>query len=303
MISLLPTTLSSSSASVVPHGPTAHALARGLYVFALAAALAVPGACGAWAASGAVKIRYGLSIAGLPIGTASLTATIADDDYKLNASARIGGILALVSDGKGAATATGRIAGDKPVANGYALNTLSSDKQQTVRMALDGSRITSVEVRPPAPERADRVPVSDDDMKGVIDPLSALLVPVPVNGDLLAPAACARTLPVFDGAQRFDVTLSYARMETVHSDTGYSGPAVVCSARYKPIAGYRTKRAQTKFMADNRDLEIWLAPIEGTRVLAPWRIVVGTQVGRLVIEAQRFSKLGDDAMPVETHAN
>ena len=56
-------------------------------------------------------------------------------------------------------------------------------------------------------------------------------------------------------------------------------------------------------MAENRDLEIWLAPIDGTRVLAPWRIVVGTQVGRLVIEAERFSRLDPPDPPVEAHAN
>ena len=56
-------------------------------------------------------------------------------------------------------------------------------------------------------------------------------------------------------------------------------------------------------MAENRDLEIWLAPIEGTRVLAPWRIVVGTQVGRLVIEAERFAKPEAVAVPAGTEAN
>jgi hypothetical protein len=245
------------------------------------------GACEA--SSGAVRIRYNLSLAGLPIGIAFLNATIRDDAYKVNASAKIGGILSLISDGKGVATASGRIAPAKPVADDYALNTLSSDKQQTVRMALSGGHIDSVEVRPAVIYRADRVPVSESHKQGVMDPLSALLMPVPGTSAMVSAAACERTLPVFDGAQRFDVTLAFSRMETVTSEQGYSGPTVVCSARYRPISGHRAKRDQTRFMAANRDLEVWLAPIVGTRVLAPWRIVVGTQIGRLEIAATRFS--------------
>jgi hypothetical protein len=263
---------------------------------------AMLGCTGAEAATGTVKVRYAMTLAGLPIGTARLEAAIRDDDYKLTASAKVGGILSLVSDGKGAATSSGRIASDRPVAAGYALNTISEDKQQIVRMALSPSRITDVEVRPPVPPRADRVPVRDEDMQGVMDPLSALLMPVSGGPALLSAKACDRTLPVFDGAQRFDVTLSYSRMEKVRSEAGYSGPALVCAARYKPISGYRAKRDQTRFMAENKDLEVWLAPIEGTRVLAPWRIVVGTQIGRLVIEAERFLK-NDERAPIKADTN
>jgi hypothetical protein len=254
---------------------------RGLAVAALVVS-SVP----ALAASGAVKVRYALTIAGLPIGSASLNATIDDRSYRLDASAKIGGILSLVSDGKGAASASGRIAQNSVVASGYALNTVSADKRQTVQMALAGGRISDLEVKPPVRERPDRIPVTDAHRKGVIDPLSALLMPVKAGLDK---SGCNRTLPVFDGAQRFDVVLSYSRTESVSGDGGYAGPALVCSARYVPIAGHRPKREQTRFMEENRDLEVWLVPIGDTEILAPWRIVVGTQIGRLVISAVRFS--------------
>ncbi len=48
---------------------------------------------------------------------------------------------------------------------------------------------------------------------------------------------------------------------------GYSGAVLVCTGRYNPIAGHRTGRKSTQFMADNRDMEVWLAPVEGARVL------------------------------------
>jgi hypothetical protein len=45
-------------------------------------------------------------------------------------------------------------------------------------------------------------------------------------------------------------------------------------------------------MQDNRDISVWLAPVEGSRVLVPLRIAVRTMVGMSVIEASRWT-LGD----------
>jgi hypothetical protein len=42
------------------------------------------------------------------------------------------------------------------------------------------------------------------------------------------------------------------------------------------------------FMADNQRLEVWLAPVSGTRYLVPRRILIGTQIGDLVINARSF---------------
>jgi hypothetical protein len=41
-------------------------------------------------------------------------------------------------------------------------------------------------------------------------------------------------------------------------------------------------------MAENRDIEAWLAPIPGTQLVAPWRIAVRSEIGMVVIEATRF---------------
>ena len=80
---------------------------------------------------------------------------------------------------------------------------------------------------------------------------------------------------------------------------GYSGPVIVCNARYLPVAGHRPDRPGTQFMSDNRDLSVWLAPVEGTRVLMPIRISVRTMMGTSVIEATRWNQdSGGKAVPV-----
>ena len=92
----------------------------------------------------------------------------------------------------------------------------SSSDQRTVRMGLTGGNVAAVEITPPLDEKPDRVPLKDEDKKGVVDPVSALLMPAITRGKLIDPANCNRTIPIFDGAARFDVVLSYDE----HQDCG-----------------------------------------------------------------------------------
>jgi hypothetical protein len=256
----------------------------------LAAGLLVGAMAGpSLADDGVATVRYDLSIAGLPIGSASLSVLIRNKNYRADVSARIGGVLSLVTDGRGSASANGRLGAERPRVAKYALSSQSEKRQTTVRMVMSDGSINDLAINPEPPPRPDRVPVTPSHKRGVIDPVSALLMPVSGNGDLLSPGSCNRTLPIFDGAQRYDITLRYDRTEKVADQkSGYRGDAIVCSARYTPIAGHRARREQIRYMADNRDMEVWLAPVEGTRVLAPFKIIVATQVGRLVIGARQF---------------
>ena len=255
----------------------------------IAAILLLGAAAPAMADDGVVSVRYDMSVSGFPIGSAKLSALIRNDNYRVEVTAKVGGLLALVSDGRGAATANGRISSEYARATSYSLSSSGNNRTTMVKMAMGGGSIRDLAIDPVPAPRPDRIPVTAAHRRGVVDPVSALLMPVSGKGPLLTAEACDRNLPVFDGAQRYDVTLSYSRMEKVNGgEGGYKGDAVVCKARYTPIAGHRERREQTRYMAKNNDMEVWLVPIEGTRVLAPFRIAVATPSGRLVIAASRF---------------
>jgi hypothetical protein len=108
------------------------------------------------------------------------------------------------------------------------------------------------------------------------------------TGDLLAPEACQRTVSIFDGRLRYDLKLAFKRMDTVKAEKGYAGPVVVCAVYVTPIAGHIPSRAAIKYITHMRDAEVWLAPIAGTRVLAPFRAQGPTPVGDAVLEATQF---------------
>jgi hypothetical protein len=56
----------------------------------------------------------------------------------------------------------------------------------------------------------------------------------------------------------------------------------------KPIAGYRADSMLVKYVGGKSDMEIWFAPITGTTVIAPARVVMPTLIGTLEIAADRF---------------
>ena len=158
---------------------------------------------------------------------------------------------------------------------------------RTIRMAVKDNAVTAVDIDPPFEDKPDRVPVRAEDRRNIIDPVGAFVVPAPKSGAAVSPAACDRTLPIFDGWTRFDLKLSWTGEKKVNVK-GYSGPVAVCAVRYAPIAGHRRDRPATKFMEENKDIEVWLAPVGASEALVPFRISVKTMVGTVVIEAYAF---------------
>ncbi len=247
-----------------------------------------------------LKVDYNVTLAGLSLGKADLSSTFDGQKYKMQAGVKLSGLAKLLTGGKGAATSSGAIVGSQPQPAAFAVTSRSSSDQRTVRMGLAAGNVAAVEIVPPIDEKADRVPVKDEDKKGVVDPVSALLMPAVGTGNLTDAANCNRTLPIFDGAARFNVVLNYAETKSVDVP-GYSGPVLVCNARYVPISGHRSLRPTTKFMQDNKEMSVWLAPVEGQRLLFPLRVAVRTMVGMSVAEASRWSIEGDaKVVPIST---
>src|SRR5205823_4467763 len=155
----------------------------------------------------------------------------------------------------------------------------TDDHSYEVRMALAGGVVKQLVAEPTNPPGADRIPITEAHRRGIVDPITGSIMPVTGTGEVLSPAACQRTLPMFDGRQRFDVTLTFKRMDEVKAEKGYQGPVVVCQILYKPVAGHRPERYSIKYLTAQRDMEVWLAPIAGTRLLVPFRVSVPTLLG------------------------
>jgi len=253
-------------------------------------------------AQGKLDARYVASVGGIPLGKGAWVSEIGDTQYTAAASGRVTGVLRAVTSGEGSSAVRGLLNGGHPVPQNYAVHVTSDDKTDEVRMTFNSGTVKELVAEPPFAPTPDRIPVTEIHRKGVIDPMSAGLMPVGGTGDVLVPEACQRTLPIFDGRQRFDLTLTFKRLDKVSADKGYQGPVVVCQVTYQPLAGHRPSRYAIKYLMEQRDMEIWLAPIAGTRILVPYRIQVPTLLGAAVLEATQFVAVAQPARPTSTNA-
>ncbi|HXT08127.1 MAG TPA: DUF3108 domain-containing protein [Roseiarcus sp.] len=235
-----------------------------------------------------LRATYAISLLGLPIGAGFVKAVITPTSYAIDGRAKLNALASLVSSSRGASIGHGAIVERRISPTTFATTAANARSTRTIRMALKGNAVVAVDISPPFAEYPDRVPLRPQDTHDIIDPVGAFVFLAPPIGPAVSPAACDRTLPIFDGYTRFDLKLSYAGERRVKAK-GYSGPVAMCNVRYAPIAGHRKDRPATKYMEENRGLQIWLAPVEGTGALVPFRVSIKTMVGVLAIEATDFS--------------
>jgi hypothetical protein len=239
-------------------------------------------------AQGKLDARYVVTLAGLPIGRGAWVIDIGEESYSAAASGATSGLLQVFASGHGQTAARGTVSGGQPLPASYASHIVNDQKTDDVRMVISSGAVKESRIDPPTVVGPDRVPVTDAHRRGITDPMTATLIRVPGSADPLAPAACQRTLAIFDGRMRYDLQLSFKRLERVSTEKGYQGVAAVCAVRFLPIAGHVPDRAAIKYLIELRDIELWLAPIAGTRVMVPYRVSVPTPIGLGVMQATQF---------------
>ena len=257
--------------------------AIGVAVTAIAAAAPDPAL-----AQGRLDARYAVTLAGMPVGKGAWVIDIAENQFTAAASGATAGLLRVFASGQGSGASRGFIVSGNPVPASFAASITSDKKTEEIRMTLGSGDVKDFAVSPEVPVDPERVPVTEAHFHGVSDPMTGSLIRVPGTGNPLTPQACARTTPIFDGRMRYNLQFAYKRMEQVKADKGYEGPVVVCAVYFTPIAGFIPHRASVKYLAAQRDMEVWLAPVANTRVLVPYRISIPTPIGVGVMQATQF---------------
>jgi hypothetical protein len=239
-------------------------------------------------AQGKLDARYVATLAGVPIGKGAWVIDIGDDQFTAAASGMTTGLLRVFATGQGNAASRGAVRNEILAPTTF-VSTVNNDKRlEELRIVLSAGTVKELVVDPPTTPNPERIPLTDAHRRGVIDPMSAALIRVPGNSDPISPEACRRTVPVFDGRMRFDLQLSFKRIEKVQAQKGYQGPVAVCAVQFVPLAGYVPERPAIKWLMSRQDMEIWLAPIPGTRIVVPYRILIPTPLGPGVLEATQF---------------
>ena len=236
---------------------------------------------------GQVQAVYRVEFNGFDIGSFEFNSSVNGASYTLTGDAKISALLGAFQ-WQARTRSAGTIATDAPKPAGYTFDFNGTGKSGSLKMGFAGDSVTSLVQVPPAFPASGSVAVREPHLRGVLDPLSAVMALS--RSDNANP--CERRLAVFDGRQRFDLLLSFRRQERISDSrpSGQPGVAYVCKVRYVPIAGHRASE-ETRAMAASNEIEISLRPVPSANLFVPHEITIPTGAGtaRLIAQSVRIA--------------
>jgi hypothetical protein len=217
------------------------------------------------AAAEPTTVTYGMTIAGLPIGTATLVLTPNGSSTAVAVAGKLGGPLEIgrvnvsgvVTDGQ--VTLQSRSGSGKDsssadlVSKGLPGNSqfsyagITSRGPGRIAMTLNQSRVTMLDAAIPDNPKAVRVPVEESHKAGVVDPLSIIGQLIQPGGTMRPEAVCGRKLGVFTGQARFDLAGSALEERVPASGLPQGYRPLTCRVTFTPVSGHRIdKGSNTK---------------------------------------------------------
>ncbi len=215
-----------------------------------------------------IAIDYDLSIAGISIGDASLLAEEkAASGYaaQFDMSFRF-----LFWSGAAAGYSVGHIVDGGRVPAKYDVTFEGMSKPVVIKTGFDSDGPVDWSITPPPEDKflKERVPLAQADLRGAIDPLSAMLIQANSPDQ-----ACNRTLEIFTGGTRLDLVL--------RPGTATEPGVFACDVTYRPVSGHRADSESVARLVKNGPI---LSIFEVAPDLwAPHRVGIATSVGTLAV--------------------
>lgn len=244
-----------------------------------------PLATAAPAAPGPTPVRvdatYKVSLNGFNLGSFHFKSDVGRTRYSLETDVEISALLG-VFKWKGVTQTSGTVEAKSLKPADFRFDYESTIRNGSVSMGFHDDRIDRVSVLPLTIETPDTIPLVPEHLKGVFDPLSAILAIT--HSDASSP--CGRKFAIFDGKQRFDLALKFARKEPVAGIPNET--AVVCRVKYMPIAGYRPT-SETEQLAGSNDIEITFRMVPAAKLMLPQSVAVPTAAGNARIDLEKVN--------------
>jgi hypothetical protein len=230
-----------------------------------------------------LRAVYDVNFNGFNVGTFEFQSEAEQRSYTLAGNARLSILLGAIT-WDGATRSFGLFANQGPKPAAFSFDFKSNTKAGSTKIGFADGSVTRVTHLPPAIAKPGTIPVREHHLKGVLDPLSAIIAISRVSDS----NPCDRRVPIFDGKERFDLLLSYKGEMKVSEQqpSGQPGIAYVCRVRYLPIAGHKAD-SETQFMAANDSIEVALRPIPSANLLVPYHVNIPTMAGYATVVSKR----------------
>ncbi len=247
-----------------------------LLVFALFAAAAP-------AHAETYRLRYEAAVLGVVVlGEARYEITATPTRYAVRANLQTSGLARMFDQTEISASSTGAISGAAIAWTRYDLSHAYAQKFRRIQLNRAGTTITGQIT--PAYGNMGTPAATTAQQANSYDPLTGMFA---LGRQIGAARGCTGSVLVFDGRGHYRLSVA-ARGQGEFNAGGYSGPAVQCTFRYEPIAGFGLTAAER---ARIPTAEAWFAlPAQGG-FAAPLRLTVPTPVGPAQLELRGYEQV------------
>jgi hypothetical protein len=234
----------------------------------------------AFPAAGRIVATYDVAVAGFSLGELHLDARFEGPAYKMKGEGKFSLFLIKTYKSEGTAASTGRLRNQGPEPASFTVNYESGDKNEERRISFKGGDVKDFDIIPPKKAGKKRVPVTTQQLRDVLDPLSAAFLHMQ-SGD----SVCDDTMPVFDGRLRYDIVLQPKRIDNLPSEAprGLSGPVQVCAVKFVPVSGHKPDNATIQYLSKTDRIEARLVRLPETSLYVPLWIGVPTIIGSAAV--------------------
>jgi hypothetical protein len=232
-----------------------------------------------------VEATYRVAFNGFEVGKFDFRADVTGSIYTVAGEARLSALLGAFKWESDTHSA-GLVAGAAPKPAGYTFDFRGIGKEGSIKIGFQQGQVSSITSLPPKPPAPGTVPLREQHLKDVLDPLSAVLALSRTSNA----NPCGRRLPIFDGKQRFDLVFTYLRQQAVAETrpSGQPGVVFVCRVQYVPIAGHLMNE-EMQHMATTEGIEVSLRPVPSAALFVPYQIAIPTLAGSATLTSERIN--------------
>jgi hypothetical protein len=235
-----------------------------------------------------IQLVWQVYLGGFNLGNIGIKSSFAGNGYSAVSRLKTAGVVNSFYEAVIDANSVGVVAGTGLQPQKYDSNTVNEKQSQKVGLAYTAA---GVQLESDPPYNTDRFPVTDEQKRDTLDPLSGLVYSL--SGVSITPdKKCGDTVRVFDGRRRYDIEFKYAGQDNVKTDGGYVGPAIKCTVTYKQLAGFKPNLNKGKALPV---ITAWFATMESAsggpvkKFVVPVKIMTDTPYGVALAHARKIT--------------
>jgi hypothetical protein len=234
----------------------------------------------AFPAGGRLVATYDVAVAGFSLGELQLNAKFEGPSYRMKGDGKFSLFLGKTYKSGGTAASSGRLRSQGPEPASFKVNYESDDKGEERRITFKGGDVKDFTIDPPKNPGKKRVPVTTQQLRDVLDPLSAAFLHMQSGSSV-----CDDTMPIFDGRLRYDIVLQPKRIDELPSEAprGLSGPVQVCAVKFVPVSGHKADNPTIQYLSKTDRIEARLVRLPETSLYVPLWVGVPTIIGSAAV--------------------